>query len=121
MERQAGINKLGAKSMGALAKGAALVGAAQGMFSFTQSAIQFESAMADVRKTVDFDTPQQFKQMSSDILELSTRLPMTANGLAAIVAAGGQSGIARMNSRHLPNLPQRWALPLTSAQIRPAR
>ena len=95
MERQAGINKLGAKSMGAFAKGAALVGAAQGMFSFTQSAIQFESAMADVRKTVDFDTPQQFKQMSSDILELSTRLPMTANGLAAIVAAGGQSGIAR--------------------------
>lgn len=95
MERQAGINKLGAKSMGAFAKGAALVGAAQGMISFTQSAIQFESAMADVRKTVDFDTPQQFKQMSSDILELSTRLPMTANGLAAIVAAGGQSGIAR--------------------------
>lgn len=95
MERQAEINKLGAKSMGAFAKGAALVGAAQGMFSFTQSAIQFESAMADVRKTVDFDTPQQFKQMSSDILELSTRLPMTANGLAAIVAAGGQSGIAR--------------------------
>lgn len=95
MERQAGINKLGAKSMGAFAKGAALVGAAQGMFSFTQSAIQFESAMADVRKTVDFDTPQQFKQMSSDILALSTRLPMTANGLAAIVAAGGQSGIAR--------------------------
>ena len=95
MERQAGINKLGAKSMGAFAKGAALGGAAQGMFSFTQSAIQFESAMADVRKTVDFDTPQQFKQMSSDILELSTRLPMTANGLAAIVAAGGQSGIAR--------------------------
>ena len=58
-------------------------------------AIQFESVMADVKKVVDFDTPEQFKAMSGDILKLSTELPMAAEGIAQIVAAGGQSGIAR--------------------------
>ena len=33
--------------------------------------------------------------MSKDVLELSTRIPMAVDGLANIVAAGGQSGIAR--------------------------
>lgn len=60
-----------------------------------QSAMQFESVMADVRKVVDFDTPEQFQQMNRDILELSKNIPMTAEGLGQIVAAGGQSGIAR--------------------------
>lgn len=61
----------------------------------THEAIQFESVMADVKKVVDFDTPEQFKAMSGDILKLSTELPMAAEGIAQIVAAGGQSGIAR--------------------------
>lgn len=60
-----------------------------------QKAIDFESAMADVKKVVNFDTPEQFKEMNNDILELSKNIPMTAQGLAQIVAAGGQSGIAR--------------------------
>lgn len=60
-----------------------------------QQAIKFESAMSDVRKVVDFDTPESFAQMSDDILGLSTRIPMAAEGLAQIVAAGGQSGIAK--------------------------
>ena len=60
-----------------------------------QQAVEFESAMSDVRKVVDFDTPESFAQMSDDILRLSTRIPMAADGLAQIVAAGGQSGIAR--------------------------
>ncbi|ATM85004.1 MULTISPECIES: phage tail tape measure protein [Yersinia] len=58
-------------------------------------AMEFESSMADVRKVVDFDTPAQFKEMGEDILKLSTELPMAADGIAAIVAAGGQAGIAR--------------------------
>lgn len=61
----------------------------------TKSAMQFQSAMADVRKVVDFDTPEQFKEMGSDILRLTRTLPMAAEDLAKIVAAGGQSGIAR--------------------------
>lgn len=60
-----------------------------------KAAIGFESAMADVKKVVNFDTPQQFKDMSQDVRNLSKELPMSAEGIAAIVAAGGQSGIAR--------------------------
>ena len=70
-------------------------GAATSLFNLTQYAIKFESSMADVRKVVDFDTPEQFKAMSKDVLALSTRIPMAADGLAQIVAAGGQSGIAK--------------------------
>lgn len=60
-----------------------------------KEAMRFESAMADVKKVVNFDSPEQFKQMSKDVLSLSEQLPMAANGIAQIVAAGGQSGIAR--------------------------
>lgn len=60
-----------------------------------QSAMQFESVMADVRKVVDFDTPQQFQEMSNDILKLSQEIPVSASGLAQIMASAGQAGIAR--------------------------
>lgn len=59
------------------------------------TAMQFESAMADVRKVVDFETPKQFKAMEKDIINLTKRIPMAADQLAQIVAAGGQAGIAR--------------------------
>lgn len=58
-----------------------------------QQAMQFESAMADVKKVVDFDSPKQFKDMERDILRLTRIIPMTVEGLSQIVAAGGQSGI----------------------------
>lgn len=61
----------------------------------TRAAIDFESAMADVRKVVDFDTPGQFREMGDEILAMSKRLPMAAKDIAAITAAGGQAGIAR--------------------------
>ena len=70
-------------------------GMAKAMSLPIEKAIDFESAMADVKKVVNFDTPEQFKEMNNDILELSKNIPMTAQGLAQIVAAGGQSGIAR--------------------------
>ena len=60
-----------------------------------KAAIEFESSMADVKKVVNFDSPEQFKQMSKEVLDLSERLPMAANGIAAIVAAGGQASIPR--------------------------
>ncbi|HGJ5882469.1 phage tail tape measure protein [Arsenophonus sp.] len=77
---------------GAAALGAGIVTAMAGPI---KQAIDFESTMADVRKVVDFDTPEQFKQMSEDILKLSTALPMAADGIGQIVAAGGQAGIAK--------------------------
>lgn len=74
-----------AAGQGALRASAAPVGAA----------MRFESAMADVRKVVNFDTPRQFEQMSSDIQDLSTRLPMASQEIAQIVAAAGQANIPR--------------------------
>lgn len=59
-----------------------------------KDAMDFESSMADVRKVVNFDRPEQFQQMSQDILDMSTQLPMAATDIAKIVAAGGQAGIA---------------------------
>lgn len=58
-------------------------------------AMDFESAMADVRKVVDFDTPQQFAEMGRDIENLSMRLPMLPEQIAQIVAAAGQASIPR--------------------------
>ena len=88
---------LGAISLPALGAGG-IAGARKIASSITeasQAAIDFESNMADVKKVVDFDTPEQFKEMGNDILEMSKNIPMAANDLAKIVAAGGQSGIAR--------------------------
>ena len=58
-------------------------------------AMDFESSMAEVRKVVDFDTPQQFKQMGDDLLQMTHRIPMTGRELAQIAASGGRLGIAR--------------------------
>jgi len=66
------------------------------MLAQIRDAVNFESAMADVRKVVDgLEEPRAFAVMSNDILGLSRRLPMAAEGIAAIIAAGGQAGIAR--------------------------
>ncbi|RBH40845.1 phage tail tape measure protein, partial [Xanthomonas oryzae pv. oryzae] len=58
-------------------------------------AMEFESAMADVRKVVNFSTPQQFAQMGRDVENLSMRLPMLPAEIAKIVAAAGQAAIPR--------------------------
>ena len=81
-------SELGGKLIGTAVAGAALA-------LPIKVAIDFQSKMADVKKVVNFDTPQQFKAMSSDILKLSTVIPMSAEGLGDIVAAAGQAGIAR--------------------------
>jgi TP901 family phage tail tape measure protein len=62
---------------------------------FTDEAKTFETAMADVKKVVDFESPEAFEQMKRDIRALSTdaSIPLLASELAQIVAAGGQSGL----------------------------
>lgn len=63
--------------------------------------IDFESAMADVAKVVDGLKDEAGKitpaytAMSNQILEMTTRLPMAEKDIAAIIAAGAQSGIAK--------------------------
>lgn len=86
------IGKAGTTGMSA---GATAVAGGMAMIVPVKLAVDFESAMADVKKVVDFDTPDQFKQMNTDVIALSRRLPMAAKDIAAIVAAGGQSGIAK--------------------------
>ena len=76
----------------ALAAGTAV---AAPLFVAARSGMSFEDGMADVNKVVDFETPQQFRQMGVDILNLTTKIPMAAEGLTSIVAAAGQAGIAR--------------------------
>lgn len=76
---------------GAAAAGVALY---KGLQSPISAAVEFESAMADVRKVVDFPAPDGFARMSNDILEMSQRIPMAATDLAAIVSSAGQAGMA---------------------------
>ena len=85
--------------MNAAAHGAGMAFAGAGalrveMFPIKQ-AMTFESAMADVKKVVDFDTPAQFAQMGRDVEDLSRRLPLVPADIAKIVAAAGQASIPR--------------------------
>lgn len=57
-------------------------------------AIDYESAMADVKKVVNFDTPDGFNILRNEILELTRVLPLAASDLASIAASGGQLGVA---------------------------
>jgi TP901 family phage tail tape measure protein len=59
-----------------------------------RAATEFESAMADVRKVVDFPTPQAFNDFRKQLMALSREVPYSVNDLAAIAAAAGQAGIA---------------------------
>jgi len=70
-------------------------GAVAGVAFPVKLAVEFESAMADVKKVVDFDTPKQFKEMEQDILRLTRTIPMAGTELAKITASGGQLGVAR--------------------------
>lgn len=67
----------------------------KGLSAPVSAAVEFESAMSDIRKVVDFDTAASFRQMGDDIRKMSLNIPMAATGIAQIVAAAGQSGIAQ--------------------------
>lgn len=87
----------GGFSAGALARnllvmGAGYVGVREGISGTVGAAIKFEEAFADVRKVVD-GTPAQLSVLRSEILEMSKVIPTSAEGIAEIVAAAGQSNI----------------------------
>ena len=83
------------------AGGAALAGAGAALTAPivfpVKEAMEFESAMADVKKVVDFDGAEDFNEMSKAIQNLSLKIPMSAKELSAIVASGGQAGIEKEN------------------------
>ena len=61
-----------------------------------KSAIEFESAFAGVKKTVD-GTEDELKDISDGIKELATEIPLTTSELAKIAETAGQLGIAKEN------------------------
>jgi len=76
-----------------------------GLALATKAAMDFESSMADVRKVVDgLETPEAFREMQLEILELSNTMPIAASGIAEIYAAAGQSGIAKDELRGFAEL-----------------
>lgn len=94
--------------LGTIAKQAAAVAAAAwgalkiGEFvkDSIQSAVNFESAMADVAKVVDGlrddngNLTDSYYAMSDSIVQMSKDIPMAAEDLAAITASAGTAGIA---------------------------
>ena len=56
--------------------------------------ISFESAFAGVRKTVDA-TEEEFAQLRSDILEMSTDVASSADSIAEVMEMAGQLGIKK--------------------------
>lgn len=59
------------------------------------AAVEFEEKMADVGKVVDFAAPDGLRLMGRDIRRLSKEIPVAAAGIADIVAAAGQAGVAQ--------------------------
>jgi len=59
-----------------------------------RAASEFEDAMADVTRVIDFPTPESFAQFRDDLFAMSQRIPVAVSGLAEIAAAAGQAGIA---------------------------
>lgn len=71
---------------------AGLVAAGAGLAIVAGEAIEFEAAMADVNKVVG-GTEAEMAALARQIKEMSTELPISADGLAQIAAAGGQLGV----------------------------
>ena len=84
-----GLAAVGAASLQTgVAIGAPLVAAAS-------EAMTFETAMAGVRRAVNFPAPDAFAAMSHDILDLSARVPVAGDALARIAASAAQAGVGR--------------------------
>lgn len=58
----------------------------------SKSAIDYEDAMADVKKVITA-TDEEFKGLSDSLLQMSKVTPVSAAGLAKIAAAGAQLGV----------------------------
>ena len=82
--------------LGGLARNA-FAAVAAGAMSAAQSAIDFESAMADIAKVLPAlkTVPGEFDKMKESIFSLSKEIAIAPEGFAKIIAAAGQAGIAR--------------------------
>ena len=70
-----------------------VVGATAGLAAVSKSAIEFETAMAGVKKVVD-GTPAQMEELAGTVKDLAYELGKTPEAVAEIAAMGGQLGVA---------------------------
>jgi len=61
-----------------------------------KAAVDFETSMADVAKTVK-GTDEQIAALGGELLDMSKRLPVTVSGLASVAEEAGRLGIERKN------------------------
>lgn len=87
------------RSQNLLGEAAAIAATGYAMVRALQPAINFEAALADVSKVIDFKSENGIRLLGDDIQKLVTSggLAMTAEGVAAIVAAVGQAGLINEN------------------------
>lgn len=99
LERAYGRAGTGAEGFAGRAKKAAKVASAAVLASAVatgKAAIDFESAFAGVRKTVDA-TEAEYKRLSDGIRRMAREIPVAATELAGIAEAAGQLGIQKQN------------------------
>ena len=92
----------GKKALDGMAKAAALAGAALvgGLALSINKAQSFETAMAEINKTVNFAADDGLANMRKELQKLSTEIPQSFEELAAVTATGGQLGIAEKDLIH---------------------
>ena len=56
-------------------------------------AMEFETAMSDVKKVVDFESASELKAFEKEIWKLTRTIPLAAKDLTNIVASGGELGL----------------------------
>jgi TP901 family phage tail tape measure protein len=96
-----GMSKLkstGTTAMKVVAKGIVATGAAlTAMGGYTlKASIDFESAFAGVRKTIDA-TEAEFAMLEKGIRDMSKKMPQSASAIAEVAEAAGQLGIRTEN------------------------
>lgn len=93
LERNKKLKEVGGNAMG---YGASITGAGIAtllpVVNSTKEAIEFESAMGGARKILDMPSPEMQK-LSKDVLDLTTRTPIAAEGVASIVEAAAANGV----------------------------
>lgn len=89
------IMKAGKKAFDALVTGATVAAGAIGAVTMAavNTGIEFESAFAGVKKTVDA-TEEEFDRLRNGILEMSRTIPESASAIAGVMEIAGQLGIA---------------------------
>lgn len=68
-----------------------------GVGYITKLAIEYESAFAGVKKTVDETSTTSYEKLSKDFREMSKTLPATASDIARVAEVAGQLGIEADN------------------------